>query len=160
MELEKTEGANPVEYDSYITGPQGARFILYPEKGKHTEEDVKRARSWLYHNHDVVSMQVRWKMLDDKVAPPEKVPDYVIIKELNVEKGKLKAQIDELEDQIKKVPSVSRKELKKDIVKEELYTAIQQENSKLKREVARLREDVSRLVIRIHALEAKGTGVE
>lgn len=151
MELEKT--GNGIEYDSYITGPQGARFILYPEKGLHNEDDVKRARSWLYHNHDVVSMQVRWKKLGDKVAPPEKIPDFIIIKELNIEKGKLKAQIDELEDQIKSEPTISRKELKKDIVKEELYTSIKQENAKLKKEIARLRENVSELVIRILALE-------
>lgn len=42
-------------WHGYITGPQGMRFNLLREK-HHTDEDVARAKRWLYNNHDVVKI--------------------------------------------------------------------------------------------------------
>ena len=160
MSLEVTD--NGIEFDWWLTGPQGARFCLYPVKGKHTEDDVKKARGWLYYHHDVVSIQVRWKLSDDKMTPPEKIPDFVIIKELRVEVGKLLSYIEELEAALKqdknKKKEQENKELSQErskIMKEEMYTKIKKENTKLKKEVLKLKESVSQLIYKINVLEKK-----
>ena len=157
--LETTD--NGIEFDWHITGPQGVRFCLYPIKDKHSEEDVKAARRDLYYNHDVVSIQVRWKLKDDKSDPPEKIPDLVIIKELREELGKLKSYIDELEDKLKQGLIQEREALQKEnskkrqeIMKEELYKKIKSDNSKLKKEIIKLRENISDLVVRLNKAEA------
>jgi hypothetical protein len=143
--------SNGIEFEWNAHNSSGARFTLYAERGRHTEEDVALARQWLYHNRDVVSIQVRWKMLDDKVAPPEKIPDFIIIKELKVEIGKLKAQIDELEDANVKLAREGVTQVKREIVKEELYTALKSENTKRKNEICKLRQEISTLVTRLRA---------
>ena len=52
------EEANKVLfYRSYMTGPQGARFELFKEKGQ-TPEDVMRAKAYLRNNFDVVSIEI------------------------------------------------------------------------------------------------------
>lgn len=51
---------NGVKYDSYVTGPQGARFELYPISGFHTKEDVEAAQAQLRREQDVVKTYVIW----------------------------------------------------------------------------------------------------
>lgn len=60
-DLEFTETPNPIGYEWWLDGPQGAKFELHPEIEKHTKEDIARAKAWLRVNHDVVSISVRWK---------------------------------------------------------------------------------------------------
>ena len=146
---------NGIEFDMNITGPQGARYTLYPEKGKHTEADVKKARGWLYHNQDVVSIQIRWKKLGDTLDPPQKIPDYVIISELKIEIGKLRSEIDEIEDVSVQKSMELLLEEKKKILKEQLYTNIKKENSKLKKDIKFLRDEISTLIVKVRALELK-----
>ena len=49
-----------VKYD-YSFGIGGARFYIYPLKGKHTEDDVKKAKQQLRREQDVISIQTEWK---------------------------------------------------------------------------------------------------
>jgi len=49
---------NGVVFESWITGPQGARFVLFREP-HHTLEDIRGARRYLRRNHDVVSISVQ-----------------------------------------------------------------------------------------------------
>ena len=46
-----------VLFSSYVTGPQGARFVLLVEKG-HTPQDIEKAKQYLRTNHDVVSIKI------------------------------------------------------------------------------------------------------
>ena len=146
---------NNIEYDLSVVSTHGARFTLYPKLNVHSEQDVKKARSWLYHNKNVVSIQIRWKNQDDKLDPPQKIPDYVIISELKLEIGKLNCELFELEDQIKEIKENAITEEKKEILKEELYRNIKKENSKLREEIKTLRSSISKLVVKLSALESK-----
>ncbi len=161
MDLEHTLTDPPVNYEWYLTGPQGARFILYPVIGKHTKEDVSQAIHWLKANQDVVSSQVRWIKPEDTSAPPMKIPDHLLIKELRKQIGGLEAHIDELQDthakevkalkaQILALEQGQDKKLRKEILTEETYKAVVSANSKLKQEVLSLRKNVSELIIRIN----------
>lgn len=44
-------------FNSYITGPQGARYELF-RQSHHTNEDVEKAKRYLKRNFDVVSIRV------------------------------------------------------------------------------------------------------
>lgn len=48
---------NDVLFEDYYTGPTGARFILLREK-HHTDDDIKKAKSYLYNTRDVVSIKI------------------------------------------------------------------------------------------------------
>lgn len=161
MDLEQTATDPPIAYEWYLTGPQGARFILYPITGVHTNDDVKAANKWLRHNNDVVSLQTRWVKPEDKTAPPMKIPDHVMIKELRKQIGGLEAHVHELEDthatevkalktQILALEQGQDKKLRKEILTEDTYKAVVSANSKLKQEVLALRKNVSELIIRIN----------
>lgn len=161
MDLEQTATDPPIAYEWYLTGPQGARFILYPITGVHNNQNVKQAAQWLRHNNDVVSLQTRWVKSEDKTAPPMKIPDHIMIKELRKQIGGLEAQIHELEDthaaevktlkaQILALEQGQDKKLRKEILTEETYKAVVSANSKLKQEVLALRKNVSELIIRIN----------
>jgi len=52
----KQEAERILFYQEELT-PQGGRFELFREP-QHTDEDVNRAKSWLRHNLDVVSIKV------------------------------------------------------------------------------------------------------
>jgi hypothetical protein len=151
MILEQTNSNPPIDFEWYLTGPQGARFILYPVKGQHSEEDVKRARQSLYREQDVVSMQVRWVKAGDNTPPPEKIPEYIINKELKREIGEKESYIQELEDNAQKDNVVQRRQLKKEIQSEELYKQLKSENTKLKKENQNLRGTISDLITKLNS---------
>lgn len=44
-------------FNSYTTGPQGARYELFRQK-HHTNADVEKAKRYLKRNFDVVSISV------------------------------------------------------------------------------------------------------
>lgn len=44
-------------YHFFLTGPDGAHFILYRED-HHTDDDFKEAKRWLRRNHNVLSIKV------------------------------------------------------------------------------------------------------
>lgn len=48
---------NGIDYEWWATGPQGARFELFP-RPEHTEDDIQEARGYLMREHDVVSLKV------------------------------------------------------------------------------------------------------
>lgn len=143
-----TEGttSNGISYEWGISGPKGARFILYPEKDKHTEDEVKSAIREIRGARDVASMQVRWRKLGDDTPNPEKIPDYLIIKGLQQKVGELEAHVLELDDKHKKDLSEEKRQIRKEIQSEQLYDEIKKDNSKLKRENTGLRQEVSRLI--------------
>lgn len=61
MQLQSTpEESGLILYSFYITGPQGAKFELFPERNEHTHDDVENAKKWLRANHDVVKIEVEW----------------------------------------------------------------------------------------------------
>lgn len=161
MDLEQTATDPPIAYEWYLTGPQGARFILYPIIGVHSHEEAKAAGKWLRHNNDVVTLQMRWVKPEDTTAPPMKIPDHVMIKELRKQIGGLEAQIYELEDthatevktlkaQILALEQGQDKKLRKEILTEEIYKAVVQKNTKLNQELKEVRKNVSDLIIRIN----------
>lgn len=51
---------NGIPYEDFVTGPQGARFILHPVKDVHTEDQVVQAIRELKVARDVVGMKVAW----------------------------------------------------------------------------------------------------
>lgn len=44
-------------FKMYIDGPQGAKFEIFKDK-HNTNEDIQKAKKWLYKNHDVVSVSI------------------------------------------------------------------------------------------------------
>lgn len=50
-----------IRYDWWLTGPDGARFELFPVRGVHTDQQVAQSKSWLRNEQDVVSIKVTWK---------------------------------------------------------------------------------------------------
>ena len=51
-----------VKYEYALAGPDGARFMLFPVRGKHTSVDVKNSKRYLKNEHDVVGrIQVEWE---------------------------------------------------------------------------------------------------
>lgn len=54
-------------YREDISGPRGMAYILLREE-HHSDEDVKRARAWLYYHHDVVSITVVKEKTDVKIV--------------------------------------------------------------------------------------------
>lgn len=54
----QTETPIPVHYNSWISGPDGAHFVIYKEPN-HTKEDLQRAKGWLRNNRDVLSIQIK-----------------------------------------------------------------------------------------------------
>jgi hypothetical protein len=146
MKLEYTETPNPVGFESYITGPDGARFILYPVKGDHTKDDVTEAAAYLRRNRDVVHLSVEWKSPTEENVSPDKIPDFLIIKGLRVELGKKEAYITELEDKLKQRTIVESQELSRSIKSEEAYRKIKAENTKFKKENLNLRKTISDLI--------------
>ena len=154
--MEKTEGTKPIDYEFWITGPQGARFALYPVRDEHTEEDVLRAKRWLHNNQDVVSLQVRWVRLQDDQPQTEKIPDHIIIKNLNVEIGKRDAYILELEDTIAKLQEEKTKETvltkqeRKDFKKEVFFQQLLLQIKALELSNSKCKKDNEQLIIRMH----------
>lgn len=53
--MEKTDSGMPFDY--HLTGPDGAHFELYPEP-YHTEKDIKKAKTELRRDRDVVSIKI------------------------------------------------------------------------------------------------------
>ena len=53
--LERT--SNGVPYDWELVGPAGARFMIYPEP-HHTKYDIKKAKSILRNERDVISLSI------------------------------------------------------------------------------------------------------
>jgi hemerythrin-like domain-containing protein len=146
MSLDYTETENPVGFESDITGPQGARFVLHPVKGVHTKEDLESAVKYIRRNRDVVHLSVEWDKATEDNIDPEKIPDFLIIKGLRVELGKKEAYITELEDKLKERTSVESQELSKSIKSEEAYRKIKADNTKLKKENLNLRKTISELI--------------
>lgn len=155
METELTETPNPIEYESWITGPQGARFALYPIKDTHTEEDIRTAKHWLKNNRDVVSLQVRWKHQGDTTPNPEKIPDHLIIKNLQKEIGQEKSYSEELEDQLRKCKEAKEEKLKLtnadmlEIKKETLYKNKTEQIKSLELKIKKLDKDKAELLARV-----------
>jgi len=58
----KPEGATGPEHEDFfyrssVTGPDGAHYELFREE-QHTDEDIKRAKTYLRNNFDVVSIHL------------------------------------------------------------------------------------------------------
>lgn len=156
--MEKTEGNNPIEFESWVSGPRGARFALYPKQGLHNDDDVKEAKRFLYHNRDVLGIQVRWQRLEDDKPNPEKIPDYLIIKNLQKELGQANSYIGELEDTVKKLKSDLEKanhvtltsQDKHELKREILYQQQAAEKKALQKKIQELSKDKEDLIIRLH----------
>lgn len=146
MSLEYTETENPVGFESYITGPDGARFILHPVKGQHTKQDLESAVKFIRRNRDVVHLSVEWEKATEDNIDPEKIPDFLIIRSLNIELGKKEAYITELEHKLKEKATKESQELARDIKSEEAYRKIKADNIKLKKENINLKKTISVLI--------------
>lgn len=160
--IEKTWSEPPIEYEWSSAGPNKARFCLYPEQYKHSAEDVVVATKWLHENHDVFSLQIRWKKIGDSEAPPVKIPDQAIISVLERKLGELESYILELEDKLQKITQSEEnqlnKQLRKDIMSEQIYKFQEKTVSKLRKEIVSLRETNSRLIGQLHQMNIKKEG--
>lgn len=151
---EFTETDNPIEYDWYLTGPQGARFTLYPQKGKHTPEDIQAAKRWLYRNQDVVKIYIEWKAPDDDQPMPIKLTDEMIIKNLNREIGEKDSYIQELEDRLSKEKLEHDKQIRKEVKADDMYMSLKKQLAAAKKEIVSLRVQISDLVTRLNKKES------
>jgi uncharacterized coiled-coil protein SlyX len=147
---EQTETQPPIDYEWHLAGPNGARFVLYPEKGLHTEDHVKKAQKWLYSQRDVVSLQIRWKKLGDKTEGPLKIPDNVIISELVKKIGGLDEYIKELEEKIISKETADNREIRSEVKREKIYKGLNEQLTKAKKEISSLRNQISGLVTRLN----------
>lgn len=125
---------------------QGQRLLLYPEKDKHTETQIQDAIKEVRITNTIISIQIRWKKLNDKTPNPEKISDEFIIKHLQQKVGELESYIDELKEVHKKDLQEEKKVLKKEIQSEELYNQMKKDNSKLKKENTNLKQSISQLI--------------
>lgn len=48
---------NDMLFRSHLFGPDGAYFELLKEK-HHTDVDIRRAKAWIHHNRDAVSIKI------------------------------------------------------------------------------------------------------
>lgn len=149
MSLEQTETEPPIDFNWSLSGPNGARFILYPLRDIHTHEDVKRASGYLHRTKKVTSLQVRW-LNEREENLPEKIPDALINKELQIQLGQKESYIQELETKLNKENTESRRQLKKEIQSEEEYKKIKEELRKAKKDNDNLRQTISDLVTKLN----------
>jgi len=159
IEFEHTGTNPPVAYE-YSTEARGERYILYPVKGKHTEDNVKYAQKWLIYHKNVLGIQIRWRLENDEMAPPEKIPDVCIIQDLRVEIGKLKSYIQELEaknkqDLVEEREAIQNENSKarQEAMKEDQYLRIKKENTQQKKEILKLKQNISDLIYRMNQLQ-------
>ncbi|TXG80311.1 MAG: hypothetical protein E6R13_08265 [Spirochaetes bacterium] len=54
-------------YREDLAGPKGCAYQLLRES-HHTDEDIKKAKAWLYYNHDVVSITIVREKEDVKIV--------------------------------------------------------------------------------------------
>lgn len=156
--MEQTDTDVPIAYESYGTGPKGSRFLLYPILNVHSNVEVSIASRWLHANEHVVSIQVRWVSDVDTEPQPDKIPDHALIKNLQVEVGKLESYITELEETHKKVvkeyakeilsrETLEKKKWRREILKEELHGELQKKLTQAQQVISSLRKNISELVV-------------
>lgn len=141
----------PIEFEWYLAGPNGARFVLYPERGRHTEDNVSTAKRWLHAQRDVVSLQVRWKAPGDNGPNPEKIPDFILLKEAQKKAGQREAYIEELEEKLRQNEIALDRDIRKQIKSEEMYKSLHAQLKKKEEECNRLRKQISDLIIRLNS---------
>lgn len=147
--MEKTP--NGIEYEWFTSTTNEVNCILYAIIDTHKEEeDVLYAVKWIKQNIRIIdTVQVRWKKADDDGHMPVRIPSSVIIKNLNVEIGKLKSYVTELEERIQKSESLSpqeRKEISKDKVAKEQEVTIKEQQALIKK----LRKESEQLIIKLN----------
>jgi len=77
---------------------------------------------------------------------PEKIPDYLLVKQLRVELGKLEAYIDELKEQLRQKDVQTNRDLIKEIKSEEHYKQLKKKLANYEKENLNLRKTISGLV--------------
>jgi predicted RNase H-like nuclease (RuvC/YqgF family) len=142
-QFEETLCEPRIKYEWYLTGPQGARYILYPIKDVHSKEDVNKAKAWIHKNFDVVSLQVRWIKEDDDSPMPERLPDEAIISNLRQQLGAKEAYIEELEEKLKDKEVSQDKQHRQTVKKEDMYKSLEKQLNKAKKEIIRLHKAIS-----------------
>lgn len=78
---------------------------------------------------------------------PEKIPDYILLKEAQKEIGKLNAYVEELEDELKKYTTVTPEELK-EIKKSIVYKQQKDKITELNRKISELRKDIEKFIMK------------
>lgn len=154
----QTDTEPAITYESYMTGPQGERIILYPVRCKHSALDVKKATDWAHAQLDVVKLEVQWKSPREEVPYPlMKLPDHVIIRNQQMELGKAASYIQELEEQTK--PKHASPEERAEAKKSEIYQKQQEKIQELNQTVQRLKKDNDNLIIKIAKLQQNKSGI-
>jgi hypothetical protein len=148
MEIEETETTPPIKFETYITGPNGARFTLFPVKGQHTDTNVLNAKCWLRAQRDVLNIKVQWE--ETEKSKSEKIPDSVIIKNLKKEIGELKSYVDELEYKFIEQNTVQQRAMKHEIKLDATYKTLKKQIKDLVAQNTKLRKDISDLVIKLN----------
>ncbi len=70
---------NQIKYNYYFTGPQGARFILFPVIGRNKPSQILAAKEQLHRESDVVKIYTEW--IDEKEWRTMKLQLHVTVKE-------------------------------------------------------------------------------
>jgi len=150
MDLEKTQTEPSINFESYITGPNGARFTLFPIREQHTDEDVRKAKRWLHAQRDVLNLKVEWSKPVVMRPSSEKIPDKAIIKNLQKEIGELKSYIDELEYKLVQQSTVQNKQIKHEVKLDATYKTLKKQVKDVVAQNTKLRKDISDLVIKLN----------
>ena len=79
---------------------------------------------------------------------PEKIPDELLVKYLQIELGKKEAYIQELEFKLSLQGSEQAKEIRKEVRASEMYQNLKKQLDKANKELARLRKSLSELASR------------
>lgn len=146
MEIKQTDTWPSIAYSIEDFG-KSTKGLLYPVLGVNTKDHVDNAYKWLKAS-GASSIQVRWTM--DTENQPDKIPDFLIIANLNKEIGGLKSYIDELEERLKKKEVDETREVKKEIQREALYKAQNIAMGKKEKQNNALRRQLSDLIIRMN----------
>jgi len=80
---------------------------------------------------------------------PEKLPDYLMVKHLSKEVGKLSSYIEELEYELQKYKTITPEELR-ELKKDQLYKKQQEEKRQLEVKIRQLRKDNENLIIKLN----------
>lgn len=145
----------PIRFVPYTTAPGEINFLLYPIRGTHDINDITDSKKYLTREKKAHNVIFRWSD-SDKEEIPDRIPDYVIINSLKKELG-LKEQelnsknleIEKLKEKIENQRINQDRELRKEIIKEQLYKGIKKENAILIDKYNSAKKEISQLVTKL-----------
>lgn len=147
--VEKTP--NGMEFKWFRSTTGHIRCTLYSIIDTHKEEDVQYSVKWIKQNFKIIeTVQVRWRKAEDETPMPKRIPSSVIIKNLNIEIGGLKAYVAELEDTVQTLQSLTPEE-KKEIAKHKVHLEYEGKIKEQEALIKKLRKESEQLIIKLNS---------